>query len=185
MKNSTEAPAVLGPVERQVRPRAPVAEVVCYETPRYGKPPMQTYELRQHEPFRALQPGTHQLYTQVELTAAIDAERDFWREEGADDQGHGVVDEAALAVRQLSDVHGYATRLATAIHAKHFAEVTQWNPLPNALGVLTQIDNMTSGLVMRERAPLSTKELLRMYDDCGSDWCKVARAVEAAHGIGA
>lgn len=106
-------------------------------------------------------------------------------EEGADDQGRGVVDEAALAVRQLSDVHGYATRLATAIHSKHFAEVTQWKPLPNTLGVLTQIDNMTSGLVMRERAPLSIQELLRMYDDCGGDWCKVARAVESAHGIGA
>ena len=42
---------------------APVAEVVCYETPRYGKPPMQTYELRQFEGFRELAPGTHQLYT--------------------------------------------------------------------------------------------------------------------------
>ena len=39
--------------------------------------------------------------------------------------------------------------------------------------------------VMRERAPLSIQELLRMYDDCGGDWCKVARAVESAHGIGA
>lgn len=45
-------------------PAAPVAEVICYETLRYGKPPMQTYELRQHEPFRALPPGTHQLYTE-------------------------------------------------------------------------------------------------------------------------
>ena len=63
MKSSTEAPAVLGPVQRQVRPHAPVAEVVCYETPRYEKPPMQTYELRQLDGFRWLPPGTHQLYT--------------------------------------------------------------------------------------------------------------------------
>ena len=55
--------AAAGQVDCNVRPHAPVAEVVCYETPRYGKPPMQTYELRQHEPFRALPPGTHQLYT--------------------------------------------------------------------------------------------------------------------------
>ncbi len=49
---------------------------------------------------------------------------------------------------------GYATRLAIAIHAKHYAEVTQWKPLPDLLGVLTQIDNMTSGLI---RAPLSAQ----------------------------
>lgn len=40
----------------------------------------------------------------------------------------------------------YATTLATALHAKHYAEVTQWKPLPDLLGVLTQIDNMTAGL---------------------------------------
>lgn len=79
----------------------------------------------------------------------------------------------------------YATTLAINIHAKHYAEVTQWKPLPDTLGVLTQIDNMTSGLVKRNRAPLSIQELLRMYDECGGDWCRVARAVEAAHGVGA
>ena len=70
-----------GPVQRTVRPCAPVAEVVCYETPRYLKPPMQTYELRQFDGFRALPPGTHQLHTQAALISLIDAERDFWRVE--------------------------------------------------------------------------------------------------------
>jgi len=46
-----------------------------------------------------------------------------------------------------SDALGYATRLAQALHAKHFPEVTQWRPLPDVLGLLTQIDNMTCGLV--------------------------------------
>ena len=41
----------------------------------------------------------------------------------------------------------YAKTFAIAIHAKHYAEVTQWRPLPDLLGILTQIDNMTSGLV--------------------------------------
>ena len=41
----------------------------------------------------------------------------------------------------------YATTLAIAIHAKHYADVKQWKPLPDLLGLLTQIDNMTSGLV--------------------------------------
>lgn len=48
---------------------------------------------------------------------------------------------------QLTDALGYAQRLAQAIHAKHYAEVTQWRVLPDLLGVLTQIDNMTSGLI--------------------------------------
>jgi hypothetical protein len=41
----------------------------------------------------------------------------------------------------------YAKNLAIAIHAKHYPEVTQWKPLDDTLGLLTQIDNMTSGLV--------------------------------------
>lgn len=106
-------------------------------------------------------------------------------EDGADDQGRGVVDTAAAVLRETGDAHGYATRLAAAIQARHFPEITQWKPLPELAGVLTQIDNMTSGLVKRKRDPLSIPELLLMYDQCGGDWCKVARAVERAHGIGA
>jgi hypothetical protein len=41
----------------------------------------------------------------------------------------------------------YATTLAIAMHAKYYPEVTQWKPLPDTLGLLTQIDNMVSGLV--------------------------------------
>lgn len=41
----------------------------------------------------------------------------------------------------------YAKTLAIAIHAKHFPEVTQWKPLDDTLGLLTQIDNMICGLV--------------------------------------
>jgi hypothetical protein len=41
----------------------------------------------------------------------------------------------------------YATTLAKTLHAKHYPQVTQWKPLPDLLGVLTQIDNMTAGLV--------------------------------------
>lgn len=41
----------------------------------------------------------------------------------------------------------YARRLAVDIHTKRWAHVTQWKPLDTTLGLLTQIDNMTSGLV--------------------------------------
>lgn len=41
----------------------------------------------------------------------------------------------------------YAERLAATLHAKHFPEATQWKPLSGDLiGLLTQIDNMTSAL---------------------------------------
>jgi hypothetical protein len=44
----------------------------------------------------------------------------------------------------------YAQRLATALHDKHYPEVGHWKPLPDMLGVLTQIDNMTAELSLPE-----------------------------------
>jgi hypothetical protein len=42
---------------------------------------------------------------------------------------------------------GYAQRLATALWEKHWkADAPEWKPLPELIGVLTQIDNMTVGL---------------------------------------
>jgi hypothetical protein len=46
--------------------------------------------------------------------------------------------------------HRWATELAVNLHKKFYPEVTQWNPLPDLLGVITQIDNMTCGLVRGE-----------------------------------
>jgi hypothetical protein len=46
------------------------------------------------------------------------------------------------------DGYGYALRLAVAIWEQHYKDVApQWKPLDDLMGVLTQIDNMTSGLV--------------------------------------
>jgi len=42
----------------------------------------------------------------------------------------------------------YATGLAKHLHAKHFPHVTQWKPLPDLLGLLTQIDNMMTGFAV-------------------------------------
>jgi hypothetical protein len=48
---------------------------------------------------------------------------------------------------QESEAFGYAKRLAEFIWAKHYKnESPNWTPLPDVLGVLTQIDNMTCGL---------------------------------------
>ena len=56
--------------------------------------------------------------------------------------------QAALRERLAQpDAYGYASRLAVAIWEQHYKDVApQWKPLDDLLGVLTQIDNMTSGL---------------------------------------
>lgn len=54
---------------------------------------------------------------------------------------------AALAQQAGPDAYGYASRLAVAIWEKHYKDTApQWKPLDDLMGVLTQIDNMTSGL---------------------------------------
>lgn len=42
--------------------------------------------------------------------------------------------------------------LAVALHRKHYWHVKQWKPFDDALGLATQIDNMTAGLVTEARA---------------------------------
>jgi hypothetical protein len=44
----------------------------------------------------------------------------------------------------------YARQLAASLSAKHFPEVPQWEPMSDLMGLLSQIDNMTTALV---RAP--------------------------------
>jgi len=65
------------------------------------------------------------------------------------------VNEALAAARELQqelakpeqEAYGYAKRLAEFIWEKHYKkESPDWTPLPDVLGVLTQIDNMTCGL---------------------------------------
>ena len=46
------------------------------------------------------------------------------------------------------DALAYATRLVTLMAEKHYHDVSpDWEPLPDIVGVLTQIDNMVSGMV--------------------------------------
>ena len=45
-----------------------------------------------------------------------------------------------------SEATGYARSLAAAIVSKHYPENTNWKPLPDLIGILTQIDNATTGL---------------------------------------
>ena len=60
---------------------------------------------------------------------------------------------AALKDKPMTRELGYATRLAEALWEKHCkTEAPDWKPLPDLLGVLTQIDNMTTGLVRAAQA---------------------------------
>lgn len=47
------------------------------------------------------------------------------------------------------DALAYATRLAQHMADNHYPEVPQWKPLPDLYGVLTQIDNMLTGLTRK------------------------------------
>lgn len=49
---------------------------------------------------------------------------------------------AASSERHLRQLRS----LAVALHAKHYSDVTQWRPLDDAEGLLSQIDNMTAAL---------------------------------------
>ena len=40
-------------------------------------------------------------------------------------------------------VNSCAKNLAIALHRKNFSHITKWEPLPDTLGLITQIDNMT------------------------------------------
>ncbi len=54
---------------------------------------------------------------------------------------------AELVCQDERETYGYAKRLAEFIWEKHYKkESPDWTPLPDVLGVLTQIDNMTCGL---------------------------------------
>jgi len=66
---------------------------------------------------------------------------------------------AALAQQEQEQeqepvVHYYAKHLAIAIWEKHYKDTApDWTPLPDLMGVLTQIDNMAVGLAPPRREP--------------------------------
>ena len=40
-------------------------------------------------------------------------------------------------------VNSYAKNIAIAMHRRHFSHITQWEPITNTIGLITQIDNMS------------------------------------------
>ncbi len=68
------------------------------------------------------------------------------------------------------DAYGYALRLAVAIWEKHYKDVApQWKPLDDLMGVLTQIDNMTSGLTRLAQQAEPVEPVAKCIDDICSE----------------
>ena len=57
---------------------------------------------------------------------------------------------------EIEQARAYATRLAVSVGARCFPEVPEWRPLPDLLGVLTQLDNMTCGMARAALSPVAT-----------------------------
>jgi len=69
-------------------------------------------------------------------------------------EAHNAITALRQAIEQAEkqDELGYATRLATAIWKSHYKEVSpDWKPFDSLAGVLTQIDNMASGLTKQAK----------------------------------
>jgi hypothetical protein len=64
-------------------------------------------------------------------------------------------------VEKLKAAERYALGLAKGLHAKHFPNNDEWQPLEGDLiGLLTQIDNMTTELVNRTRLKIAFRRAL-------------------------
>ena len=73
---------------------------------------------------------------------------------------NGQVSEAELLHKQL-------LHLATSMATEFYPEVPQFRPLDDALGILSQIDNMTTGLTRRSSAGVKVKALEWVEDMVG------------------
>jgi hypothetical protein len=79
-------------------------------------------------------------------------------EQDTDCHAQGICQRSGFGIGQPEqaepDAYGYASRLAVAIWEKHYkATAANWKPLPDLMGVLTQIDNMTAGLTRQQAQP--------------------------------
>jgi hypothetical protein len=99
-----------------------------------------------------------------------------YTEQGRKDDG--LLAQAAFVLRALlaSPEYVYAKSLAESLWRKHFRErAPDWKPLPDLLGVLTQIDNMVAELVASSPAaggaPLE-------WEDADDQW---SEQIDAAH----
>jgi hypothetical protein len=90
-----------------------------------------------------------------------------------DIDGHVVRDaRKPKKVAREPDAYSYAKRLAEYIWAAHYrVTAPQWKPLDDLMGVLTQIDNMTSGLVTPPAAQPAQEPVAWLEPEWGEKIC--------------
>jgi len=71
--------------------------------------------------------------------------------------------------KDYKEALAYAETLAMRIHQKHYSHITTWRPLPDLVGLLTQIDNMTCPLKI---PPTHCQCTLCKTSEA---WCRVER----------
>ncbi len=57
-----------------------------------------------------------------------------------------IINELRKVKKEKYEAKEYARNLAIVIHKKFYSEVTAWDPYDDLLGLLTQIDDMCSGI---------------------------------------
>jgi hypothetical protein len=68
----------------------------------------------------------------------------------------------------------YARQLAESIWNKHYNNFPQWKPLDDLMGVLTQIDNMTTGLTRQQAEPVVEPSYFGLTKD--HTWLSIDKA---------
>jgi hypothetical protein len=82
----------------------------------------------------------------------------------------------------LAEAEQEATNLATTLHKRYYAEITQWSPLAgDVVGITTQIDNMVFGIVHDKEAEIARLraevEKLREYvEQAATDFTTLSKA---------
>lgn len=95
------------------------------------------------------------------------AELEYWScEECHSDDFHRRNKPApAPAVPVEMEAYRYAVRLASSMWEKHYPEAKDWSPLDTTLGVLTQIDNMVTGLCRAQQPAPQDADQLRAENE--------------------
>jgi hypothetical protein len=104
-------------------------------------------------------PGTNKLPVEASAVDLVRYAHHQWLEtqHAAEQRTVDAESKADSLTAQLAEAARYATSLAVYLRDKFYPEVTQWQPLNDLLGVLSQIDNMIAGLVK----PTSSDALAR------------------------
>lgn len=77
----------------------------------------------------------------------------LWANDDVNTMVAEAADEIERLEKALETATGYAERLAVVLMEKHFPDATTWKPLSGDLiGILTQIDNLTTGLCRKGEA---------------------------------